>query len=155
MLKSSTTTRALYEPDFELRYTVRLTLNSLRATLHVTAPPSTTPLPATSLLQFTAALHSYIRLPPGIFPTTTRVGPLGGLHYVDKVNGGSKAIESEKEVVIGGPGGEIDRVYYGAEDVLTMRWEGGGMQVTRSGFPDVVVSRRSRSPSVEIGRDDC
>lgn len=142
-MKSSTSTTALYEPDFELRYTVHLMLNSLRATLHITAPKSATPLPPTSLLQFTTALHSYIRLPSGITPTTTRVGPLGGLHYVDKVNGGTKAVESEKEVVIDGPGGEIDRVYYGAEDVLTMRWEGGGMQVTKSGFPDVVVSRRS------------
>lgn len=139
MLKSSTATRALYEPDFELRYTVHLTTSSLKSTLHVTAPQSTTPPPATSLLQFTAALHSYIRLPPGISPSTTHVGPLDGLHYIDKVSGGTKHVESNKEVLIDGPGGEVDRVYYGAQDVLSMRWEGGGMQVTKAGFPDVVV----------------
>ena len=143
MLNSSPTTRALYKPEFELRYTVHLTPTSLKATLHVTAPKSTTPLPDSSLLQFTAALHSYIRLPPGISPSQTTVVPLDGLNYIDKVAGGTKSIEKIREVVIDGPGGEIDRVYLGSEDVLSMRWQGGGMQVTKSGFPDVVVGHLS------------
>lgn len=120
-------------------YTVRLLSGSLRTTLRAEAPSSASSSTSTELLSFTAALHTYIKLPHTVRPAQVTVSPLQGLKFIDKVVGGEH-VETREAVNIDGPCGEIDRVYLGTVDVLEMNLGGGARaKVTKSNFPDTVV----------------
>lgn len=133
-LTSSTSSLALFPSPFSLAYTVTLSLKCLHVSLTATALDSP--------LSFQALLHTYVRLPLGARPAETHVTPLGGLTYVDKVNGGERGVEERAVVEVEGPLGEVDRVYFGAKDSLEISWRGeemGRVEVRKEGLRDVVV----------------
>lgn len=136
-LSSCPSTSSLFAPPFVLTYTVTVTLTSLSASLGVLSPKSST-VP----LSFQALLHAYFRLPTSVLPPAVRITPLGGKSFVDKVQGGAKGVEGRAVVDVDGPGGEVDRVYFGVPDSLELSYEGvtGGLEVTKVGLSDVVVS---------------
>lgn len=136
-LETSSSTPTSFTPTFKLAYTVHLTSTQLAVSLRVSSP-TFNPCP----LRFQALLHSYLRLPSGITPPQVRVTPLGGLEYIDKVLGGVKAKEERAVVEVDGPAGEVDRVYLGAPASLEVSYAdaSGGMECTKTGLTDVVVS---------------
>ncbi|BGP21716.1 hypothetical protein JCM10295v2_000591 [Rhodotorula toruloides] len=128
--------KSVFKLSFALIYTVDLRPYSLRLTLHVANPSN-----AVAALPFQTALHTYFRLPQGVTPPDVSVDGLENLAYNDKVSGEQKVTERRKEVVIDGPNGEIDRVYFRAPNELVMRFKGQTetVKVTKSGFADAVV----------------
>lgn len=134
-LSHSTSTLELYPSEFNLTYSVHLTSSNLSMSLNVVSPSS-----ATAPSEFQALLHSYIRLPNSILPPQVSVTPLGGLIYVDKVQGGARSKEDRAVVNFDGPKGEIDRVVLDAPNVLELNFGGvGRMEMTKKGLSDVVV----------------
>jgi len=95
-------------------------------------------------LEFTAALHTYFRVPD---ITTARVRGLKGLTYEDKVSGRT-LVEERDEISFSS---EVDSKYFRAPDsnigVINVSATGPNktLGVTKSGFPDAVVW----NPSVE------
>ncbi|KAM0748008.1 galactose mutarotase-like protein [Meredithblackwellia eburnea MCA 4105] len=150
-LTETQSTQSLYSPHFHLTYTVLLTPLSLLVSLKVTSPsiqPPTTPL------VFQALLHAYLRLPSTVHPTGVSVSPssaLKGLSYADKVQGGTKFTEERETVVVDGPKGEVDRVYYGAPNQLGLAWDKGGVKVTKKGLADVVLWNPGDEKAASIG----
>lgn len=76
--------------------------------------------------------------------------PLENLRYTDKILGGAEETERRKEVIVDGPGGEVDRVYLRASDRLKLSWGeegagGGGVEMKKKNLCDVVVSLISLS----------
>lgn len=134
-LESSADTLALYYAPFRLEYTVKLEHDRLALTLKVESPKSST-IP----LEFQALLHAYIK--SYVLPSEVTVTPLGGLEYIDKVQGGARSKEQRAVVNVDGPDGEVDRVYLKAPDKLEVNFGGsnGRLEVTKEGLEDVVVS---------------
>lgn len=134
--------KKVYRPDFVLTYSVTLTPTSLTCHLTVKAP-YVEPVHVEDRVDFQALLHTYLRLPAGTSPSRTTVRPLDGVKFTDKVHGGQVGRESRERVHFDGPGGEIDRVYHGASDNLTVAWDeqvtSGTCELTKAGFPDVVT----------------
>jgi hypothetical protein len=137
VLSSTAETRALFDRDFSLKYTVHLLPSALTVSLGVTSPSS-----SSSVLPFQALLHSYLRLPTSVSPPQVRVTPLNTLTFIDKVTGGKEGKEDREVVEVQGPKGEVDRVYYHAPNVLEIKYEGasGSMKITKEHLDDVVVS---------------
>lgn len=149
-LSSCPSTSTLFAPPFVLTYTVTLTPSSLSASLNVSSPQSST-IP----LSFQALLHAYFRLPTSVLPPAVHITPLGGKSFVDKVQGGAKGVEGRAVVDVDGPGGEVDRVYFGVPDSLELSYEGvrGGLEVAKVGLSDVVVSESTELDDAET--DEC
>lgn len=84
-------------------------------------------------LSFTAALHPYFRVADAY---AVEVTGLSGLRYRDGVRGGEECDEAGDTVPIRE---HIDRVYYGAPDVLTLREPHRTLRLEKQGFPDAVV----------------
>lgn len=84
---------------------------------------------------FTAALHTYFRLPD---LRSASLAGLQGLEYEDMVRGGS--VHREPAPALGFDGSEIDRVYRAADRPLVLRAPGmPERRISQSGFADVVV----------------
>ncbi|ORY75674.1 galactose mutarotase-like domain-containing protein, partial [Leucosporidium creatinivorum] len=148
VLASTAETRALFDRDFSLKYTVHLLPSALTVSLGVTSPSS-----SSSTLPFQALLHSYLRLPSSVSPPQVRVTPLNTLTFVDKVTGGKQGKEDREVVEVQGPKGEVDRVYYHAPDVLEIKYEGtpGSMKVTKEHLADVVLWNPGPEKGATIG----
>lgn len=86
-------------------------------------------------LPFTCALHTYysVRDIAGV-----KVQGLAGVKYLDNLQAQKEEVEGAEAITFTG---ELDRVYVGAPDVLTIVDEAGGrsIELTKSGFPDAVV----------------
>lgn len=82
---------------------------------------------------FTAALHPYFAVSDAL---AVVVDGLEGLTYRDALQDGAMSREDAKHVAITGP---IDRIYYGAPDVLFIRDPNRGLRIEKSGFSDAVV----------------
>lgn len=120
-------TRALWPHNF--RAELRISLDrALTLTLRVL---NTGDAP----LEFTAALHTYLRV--GDVRRATLEG-LRGTRYLDKVEGGEPRMEEHAALTVAG---EVDRVYLDAPARLRLRDEALGrvVEVEQEGFPDTVV----------------
>lgn len=110
-LKSSARTRGLWPHDFLCDLNIGLDANQLTMTLAIC---NTGSLP----LQFTAALHTYLR-----------VGCTASAHLRGLPGQGA-------ELRLEGP---LDRIFYGTPGSLQLQSELGCLEIDRSGFADVVV----------------
>jgi glucose-6-phosphate 1-epimerase len=84
--------------------------------------------------QFTAALHTYLRVNdlPGV-----RIGGLGGAAYLDNQAGLARAIQPEPWLTFSG---EVDRVYLSPPGAVRLEEPGRpALAVSSPGFPDVVA----------------
>ncbi|KAL8276262.1 hypothetical protein RQP46_011336 [Phenoliferia psychrophenolica] len=142
-LESTPETLAVYDYPFKLTYTVILSASDLMITLVVSA--------LSAPLAFQALFHSYLRLPASILPPAVTAESLTGLSFVDKVQGGARGLEEREEVTVDGPKGEVDRVYFGAPDVLALNWEGGRAEVSKRNLADVVLWNPGPEKGATIG----
>lgn len=123
-------TRGLWDNNkFKLLYTVKVSGDGLTTALSVTN------LNDKEAFSFTWLLHTYFRL-PDISKTT--ISGLGGLTYVDKVDGFKEKQEANDPMTITG---FTDRVYKGAsrDHVITNVAGGKTLCVQKSEFPETVV----------------
>ena len=86
-----------------------------------------------SALTFTAAFHPYFAVGDAF---ATSVHGLAGLTYRDALRDGSVFHEDAASLAITGP---IDRIYYGAPEVLEVHEPDRSLRVEMSGFEDAVV----------------
>ncbi|MEO7939914.1 MAG: D-hexose-6-phosphate mutarotase, partial [Burkholderiaceae bacterium] len=121
--------RALWPYAFELELQVRLYAQTLEITLQCTNT-DTQPWP------FMAALHTYLQVDDC---TQAQISGLAGRSYWDALDAQDK---TQDAAMLGFPG-EVDRVYAGVADALTLHDHADGagrsVEVTHSGFADVVV----------------
>lgn len=101
-LTSTPEIQTLFAPNFSCLYSVKISSNTIRTTLEVSNPGEEN-------FEFQALLHTYLRLPSGCLPENVEVGPLKGLSFTDKVQGG--VVEREKREYLDFKEGEVDRVY--------------------------------------------
>lgn len=103
---------------------------------------------------FTAALHPYFAVRDAFATTVTG---LAGLTYRDALAGGAEFSESAPSLAISGP---LDRIYFGAPDVLELHEPHRSLRIEKAGFPDAVVwnpgpagtaSRSDFVPGDELG----
>ena len=118
--------RAAWPHAFAAELKVQVDASALAVTLAVT---NTGAHPLT----FTAALHPYFAVRDA-FATT--VHGLSGLTYRDALLDGAECLESADSLAITGP---LDRIYYGAPDVLELREPHRTLRIEKSGFADAVV----------------
>ena len=124
-LADSEATRALWPHAFVAELTVTVGGPTLRVALAV-ANAGDAPL------DFTAALHSYLRVADA---RRTTVRGLAGVRHEDSVDGGTRVDDAVALRV----GGEVDRVYLDVPGDVVVEEEGRATLVAASGFPDVVV----------------
>ena len=135
-LDDSPPTRAAWPFAFRAELAVELGARRLAVELRVHAVDA---------LEFTAALHSYLRVEN---VERTRIRGLRGRRFESGVEGVRDGRE-ERDVVR--PAGELDRVYLDVEDPLLIEDEaatGARLEVAADGFPDVVLW----NPGAEKGR---
>ncbi len=117
---------AAWPHPFTAEVAVEVGGDALTVTLHV-ANTSTTPL------TFTAALHPYFAVRDAL---AVQVEGLSGLTYRDALADGAMVREASAVLAIPGP---LDRIYYGAPDVLVLREPHRAIRIEKTGFPDAVV----------------
>lgn len=87
-------------------------------------------------LRFTGALHTYLGLQD---LDAASVQGLSGLQYFDSVD----KVEKTQRVDLLLPSGELDRIYYQAQQALTLKEQRGALErqllIRQQGFEDVVV----------------
>ncbi|KAI5475055.1 hypothetical protein MNV49_002047 [Pseudohyphozyma bogoriensis] len=150
VLEPEESTTELYAPQFHLTYIVTLTSTSLTVLLSVHSPTGT--YSSSNPLRFQALLHSYLALPEGVSPPEVTATPLTGLTYADKVQGNQKFTENRETVKVEGPNGEVDRVYFGADDELKLVYAGKGeAKVLKKNLSDVVLWNPGPAKGAAIG----
>ncbi|KAL0089375.1 P-loop containing nucleoside triphosphate hydrolase protein, partial [Phycomyces blakesleeanus] len=113
--------------SFRLSYTVALSEKSLKTTLVVKNEDIDT-------FEFNTLLHTYLLVPD---VEKVSVKGLESCHYLDKVKGGEKFLESNDLVTIGS---EVDRVYCNVPDHLSVNIGNGSViDITKSNLRDTVV----------------
>ena len=125
-LSDTPQTRAIWPHSFTVTLTVRLGGDRLALTLVVT---NTDRAP----LQFTTALHTYLRL------LDVSCVELVGLHGVQYRDAGAPGVLHADESAVLQIRGEFDRVYVNAPPALVLRTPGRVTRIETVGFPDVVV----------------
>ncbi len=140
VLEPSTNVASKYRQPFLLEYFVKLSQHELITELHVTNPSN-----ASSPLVHQALLHNYIAAAP---TSSITVSPLTDLTYIDKVKGGGESVENRELVDVNS---FTDSVYKNAPGAYEVRWEGGGMDIKTTGFPDVVVWNPHAEAGSKIG----
>ena len=125
-LEDTDATRAIWPHAFKAELRVSVGGAALETTLSVENTGE-------SEISFTAALHTYIRV-PGI--GGVRLHGLQGLHYRDTAQGGTGAVESADSLRIEG---EIDRIYFKAPQRLELLDALGRLRIESAGFVDAVV----------------
>lgn len=123
---SSSATEALWPHAFVAEVDVRLTDDSLSVELAVTNPGA-------APIEFTCALHTYLRVDD---VHTVVVRGLGGLRYLDAAGGRVERRQDADDVTIAG---EVDRIYYDAKRPVEVVEPARTTRVTMRGFTDVVV----------------
>jgi len=86
-----------------------------------------------SALEFTAALHTYLRVAEA---GATVVEGLGGVRYRVELAGGAEAVQPEPALSLNG---EVDRLYLNAPSTVVVREPNRQVESTVTGFPDLVV----------------
>ncbi len=112
--------------QFHLAFEVALHGQQLQMTLSVHNPSDTR-------WEFNAALHTYLKV-----ADVASVGLFGlqGLAFIDQVHAGIHKVQQQDCLRVEG---EIDRIYLGTSNALTLQDSHRAMAVQQSGFPDVVV----------------
>lgn len=124
-LSDDEATRALWPHRFEAELSFTLTGLALDLELAVTNTGDTP-------FEFSAALHSYLRVDD---VRRARLGGLYGVRYVDSLSGA----EQRQEIDPFSFAGEIDRIYFDAQDPLALSTAMGRATIRQEGFADVVV----------------
>ena len=119
---------------FALEMSVRLDSAGLALMLDVHNP-------STEQWQFTAALHTYLRIDP---QAIARLRGLQDSNYIDQVRDGAQALQAEAGLLIEN---EIDRIYTPAPHRIDIDDGNRVIEVRQQGFPDTVVW----NPGREIG----
>lgn len=139
--------RAAWPHAFAAEVLVQLSGSALAVTLAVA---NTGAHPFT----FTAAFHPYFAVRDAF---ATWVHGLSGLTYRDALLDGAECLENASTLAITGP---LDRIYYGAPDVIALREPHRTLRIEKSGFADAVVwnpgsaitaSKRDFAPGDERG----
>ncbi|KAI3631398.1 hypothetical protein MIR68_010888 [Amoeboaphelidium protococcarum] len=135
-LQSNAATRAVWDYEFTLRYTVTLTGSALKTVLHVINP-----VHVQKTFQFTSLLHTYFDLGQQLIEQA-RVGGLSGCQYKDKVKNGQLLTQDQSDITFNQ---EVDRVYVdgGKRDSLTIHLDKSSVEphiiIQPFNFNDVVV----------------
>lgn len=124
-LASDDATRALWPHEFEAELTLVLGGLQLDIELAITNTGSTA-------FDFTAALHGYLACDD---VRRARLGGLYGTRYLDSVSGLEQRQEIDPFTFVG----EIDRIYFDAQEPLTFATAAGRTTIEQEGFCDVVV----------------
>lgn len=125
-LASDAATRALWPHDFEAELTVVVAGKRLDIELAVTNTGD-------SAFDFTAALHSYLRIDDLL---KARLHGVHDLVYEDMLHGGERMHQEFDPI---GFVGEIDRVYCEARHPLQLASALGRLHIEAEGLPDAVV----------------
>lgn len=125
-LNASEETRAQWPASFALVLEVTLGGPALRVAVRVVNPGE-------QPLEFTGALHSYLRT--GALADVAVEG-LGGAHFIDKNAGNVQQAQAEAALRFRQP---EDRVYAAAPDAVLLREGARALRVEKQGWPDVVV----------------
>jgi glucose-6-phosphate 1-epimerase len=131
-------TDALAKFPWSLAYTITLAGHQLTTDLTVTNTSTEIPF------AFQALLHTYHAAPAA----SVAIGPLTGLTYIDKVQGGAESKETRDLVDVRS---FTDRVYKDASGHYSVRWDGGGADIRTVGFNDVVVWNPNKEAGSKIG----
>ncbi|KAH7104367.1 glucose-6-phosphate 1-epimerase [Auriculariales sp. MPI-PUGE-AT-0066] len=137
-LTPTAATDALAKFPWSLTYTVTLAGHQLTTDLVVKNTSSDTPF------AFQALLHTYYAAPAA----SVAIGPLTGLTFIDKVQGGKERKEIRDLVDVRS---FTDSVYKGASGHYSVRWDGGGADIRSVGFNDVVVWNPNQEAGSKIG----
>ncbi len=116
---------AVFSHDCTLELDIRFNGLQLQVSLRAGNPGKTG-------FHFTAALHSYLRTQLA----TAAVHGLAGCRYRDTARGGELAMAGDPPL---GFDGEIDRIYYAVPRPVELHCRGTLLEVSQSGFEDVVV----------------
>lgn len=120
------TTRALWPHAFAAGLEVRIGGAQLQLQLDIRNT-------GTSEFQFTAALHTYLRIDA---LAAARVHGLQGLRYRDTAAGGTPGIEAASALAIVG---ETDRLYFDTPATLRVEDTGRRIELHQQGFCDTVI----------------
>jgi len=141
-LRDTSDTRMIWPHAFDATLQVRIGGDSLAVCLTVANSGD-------DALEFTAALHTYLRVDD---IDHAAVHGLGDARYRDSASGGAERVQHEHVLRMIG---EIDRVYLDAPHVLELREPQRSLRIESPGFPDVVVwnpgaARALALPDLEI-----
>ena len=125
-LRDNDETRAIWPHAFLAEITVAISGLALEVELAVTNT-GTTPF------DFTAALHTYLRVDD---IAATRLLGLQGTTYRDSATCTNGCVEKDDECAIVG---QVDRIYFNAPNMLTVKRNNHSILVQSIGFPDAVV----------------
>ena len=125
-LTDSEATRSVWPQAFRARLEVTVGGKALQTTLAVENTGQ-------AQWQFTAALHSYLRVAD---VEAVRLRGLQGLRYRDTARGGEPGQEQAAELAIAG---EVDRIYFDAPPALELRGPLQHLHIEAQGFADAVV----------------
>lgn len=125
-LEADAATRALWPHAFVAELTVMIEGARLDIELEVTNTDQTA-------FEFTAALHSYLRLGN---VELSRLEGLEGLEYTDSTAGGKRCQDDRYALLVDD---EVDRIYFSADKPLLLSETGQQLAIEQSGFSDTVV----------------
>jgi glucose-6-phosphate 1-epimerase len=125
-LADSAASRQFWPFAFQADYEVRIGGNRLEMSLSVDNRDK-------SAFIFTAALHTYLRV--NYLADATVVG-LSGLTYQDSANGNFKSAETTPQVRFPG---EVDRIYFEAQQPIHLLEKGTDTIIQSEGFTDAVI----------------
>lgn len=131
-LVSSEKTRAFWDKDFEMEYSIRL-VGSVESVLEIRWSVKNT---GAEPFAFTDALHTYFSVKD---ISQTKVQDLAGLHYLDNLQKQKRVEFNEKTLLFDR---EVDRIYMKTPDKLEIHDSGNSRRfiVSKSaGLPDAVV----------------
>lgn len=136
-LEDDPATRALWPERWALELTLRIAGPRLDLELSVEhpAPEADPQVPDGAVAdpwQFTAALHTYLRVEDA---ASLRLDGLQRLRYVDSVRN-TQQVDMAPHIV---PEGELDRIYFDASRALTLHDGEHRTEIAKEGFADVVV----------------
>lgn len=136
-LSESDSTRQVWPHRFLAEYTVRLEDTTLEMTLAVTNTDITP-------FQFTAALHTYLRVKD---VRQAAVTGLSGLIYRDSANGEKESREISERVTFPD---EVDRIYLQTPSSLQLVAENRTLSIFAEGFPEAVVWNPGPEKSAQL-----
>jgi glucose-6-phosphate 1-epimerase len=126
LLYDDDATRAVWPHPFRADLEVTVGGAALSLALSVTNPGS-------EPFSFTCALHTYLRVAD---IRQTRLEGLGGRTYLDDTANRAERVQPAGALTFAG---EVDRIYPGAPDTLSVVEPERSLRIEKHGFPDVVV----------------
>ena len=126
VLESDQHTRALWNHDFRLEYTVEVNEDCLRTSIKVENKN------LNQNFDFTALLHTYLSADV----SKCSIKGLKDIQYSDKEDPENRKNESQTDIIINE---EVDRVYFNTPSSLILDQPNYKLQVTKEGFSDTVV----------------